>query len=167
MLRRYFVWAVLFAVCPGGYASEIAKSTPAKQASFHINSVFVIKVPKGARTVQAWFAVPQEDNYSIVLNFNVASDYPIRYERDSWGNKVGYVEIHNPTQEQVTLKEEFDLTRSEVRNTINAASTRPLTDRERTALAAYLQPATHVIVNDAVRKLAATITGGETNPVLA
>ena len=65
------------------------------------------------------------------------------------------------------MKEEFDLTRTEVRNTINAAETRPLTGRERSSLSAYLQPATHVVVNDEIRTLAASITGGETNRVLA
>jgi hypothetical protein len=167
MLRRAFVPALLFAVSVAGRAGDIPKTSPPKQASFHITNVLTIKVPKTARTVRVWFAVPQEDGYSIVRNFAVASDYAIRYDRDSWGNRVGYVEIVNPTKEQIVLKEEFDLTRTEIRNAINAADTRPLTDPERRALAAYLQPATHVVVNDDVRKLAASITGGESNPVLA
>jgi transglutaminase-like putative cysteine protease len=167
MLRRYFAVAALSAIYLGAHATDIAKASPPKQASFHINNFFTIKVPKGAKTVRAWFAIPQEDNYSIIRNFTVASDFPVRYDRDSWGNKVGYLEIQNPTQEQVTLKEEFDLTRSEVRNTISPASSRPLTERERAALSAYLQPATHVILSDDIKKLAASITGGETNPVLA
>jgi Transglutaminase-like superfamily len=167
MLRRVCVLALLYVFCLRAFAADSPKQTPVKQASFHINNVFTVKVPKGAKSVRVWFAIPQEDNYSVVRNFNVASDYPVRYDRDSWGNKVGYVDIQNPTQEQVVLKEEFDLTRSEVRNTINPANTRPLTEQERASLAAYLQPATHVIVNDDIRKLAASITGGETNPVLA
>jgi hypothetical protein len=91
----------------------------------------------------------------------------VRQDRDSWGNKVGYVEIQNPTHDQVVLKEEFYLTRSEVRSGINATITRPLTDAERAALSAYLQPSTYVLVNDQMKKLADSITGGETNPVLA
>ena len=114
MLRRYLVLAASCAFCVGVDAADLPKSAPAKQASFHINTVFTIKVPRGAKTVRAWYAIPQEDNHSVIRNFTVASDYPIRYERDSWGNKVGYTEIQNPTQEQITLKEEFDLTRSEV-----------------------------------------------------
>ena len=54
-----------------------------------------------------------------------------------------------------------------MRNTFNPAGTRPLTDQERSALAAYLQPAAHVVVNDEIRKLAASVTGGEENPILA
>ena len=151
----------------GALALDVPRTQAPKQASFHISNVLTVKVPKGAKAVRIWFAVPQEDAYSVVRNFNVAGDYAIHYARDSWGNRVGYVDIENPTQEQVVLKEDFDLTRTEVRNTINAAETRPLTEQERAALAAYLQPATHVIINDDIRKLAASITGGETNPVLA
>jgi transglutaminase-like putative cysteine protease len=169
MLRRAFVLALLSVLSAGAWALDVPRTTPPKQASFHISNVLTVKVPKGAKTVRVWFAVPQEDAYSSVRNFdvNVSGDYGIRYARDSWGNRVGYLDIENPTRDQVLVKEEFDLTRTEVRNTINAAETRPLTGQERTALAAYLQPATHVIVNDEIRKLAASITGGEQNPVLA
>jgi transglutaminase-like putative cysteine protease len=169
MLRRAFVLVLLAALSVGAWALDVPKTTSPEQASFHISNVLTIKVPKGARTMRVWFAVPQEDAYSIVRNFNVnvAGDYGVQYAGDSWGNRVGYVDIENPTRDQILLKEEFDLTRTEVRNTINAAETRPLTDQERAALAAYLQPATHVIVNDEIRKLAASITGGEPNPVLA
>jgi transglutaminase-like putative cysteine protease len=169
MVLRAFVLAFLSAFSVRAWALDVSTTTSPRQASFHISNVLTVKVPNGAKTVRIWFAVPQEDPYSIVRNFNVnvAGDYGPQCARDSWGNRVGYVDIENPTRDQVLLKEEFDLTRTEVRNTINAAETRPLTDRERSALAAYLQPATHVIVNDEIRKLAASITGGEQNPVLA
>ena len=168
MFRNISVLLLLLSTfCLGAGAADVNKTAPPKQASFHITNVLTVKVPKGARTVRIWFAVPQEDAYSVVRNFNVAGDYPVRYDRDSWGNKVGYVEIHNPTQEQVALKEEFDLTRTEVRNAVNPADTRPLTDQERAALAAYLQPTTNVVINDEIRRLAASITGGESNPVAA
>jgi transglutaminase-like putative cysteine protease len=50
---------------------------------------------------------------------------------------------------------------------VDPAATRPLTEQERTALVRFLQPSTYVVVNDEIKKLAASITGGETNPVLA
>jgi len=169
MLRRVLVFAFVCALSARAWARDVPKAVPAKQASFHISNVLTVKIPKSAKTVRVWFAVPQEDPYSIVRNFtvNVSGEYGVQYARDSWGNRVGYVDIESPTRDQVQLKEEFDLTRTEVRNTINAGETRPLTDQERSALAAYLQPATHVIVNDEIRKLAVSVTGGEPNPVLA
>jgi len=167
MLRSICVWAALSIVSLCAVAADAAKPAAPKQASFHVNNIFNVNVPEGAKTVRVWFAVPQEDNYSVIRNFSVSSEYPVRYERDSWGNRVGYVEIQNPAQKQIALKEEFDLTRTESRHAVEPSATRPLTDQERAALAAYLQPATHVILNDDIKKLAASITGGETNPVLA
>lgn len=166
MLHRVCMLAALSAFCLGASAADLPKQLT-KQASFHISNVFTLKVPKGAKTVRVWFAMPQEDASSVIRNFNVNSEYSVRQDRDSWGNKVGYVEIQNPAQEQIVLKEEFDLTRSEVRSGINAGNTRPLTDAERAALSAYLQPSTYVLVNDQMKKLAGSITGGETNPALA
>ena len=105
---RRTVLALVFALFPPVFAAQ-APQTPPKQASFHLSNTFVVKVPKGAKSVRIWFAVPQEDAYSMVRNFSVTSDYAVQYQRDSWENRVGYVDIENPTREQLTLKEEFDL----------------------------------------------------------
>ena len=87
-----------------------------RQASFHVRNVFNVKVPKGAQAVRIWFAVPQEDASSSIRNFAVTSDAVVRYDTDSWGNRVGYLEVRAPAQEQITLREEFDLTRSEIQS---------------------------------------------------
>lgn len=142
-----------------------AAATP-KQASFHVTHAFAVKVPKDAKTLRVWFAVPQEDAYSSIRNLAVSSEFPVRYADDSSGNRMGYVEVQAPKGEVVSIREEFDLTRSEIRNRVDPASTRPLTAAERSALSRYLQPATHVVVDDGIRSLAASIVGGEKNPVL-
>ncbi|MGA7220517.1 MAG: transglutaminase-like domain-containing protein, partial [Candidatus Sulfotelmatobacter sp.] len=167
MLRNFFIVALSLGLYTSASAVDTSKVSPPNHASFHIKNSLTVKVPKGAKTVRIWFAVPQEDGYSVIRNFNVATDYAVQFDRDSWGNRVGYVDIQNPTVEHVVLNEEFDITRTEVRNSIDASQTRPLTDKERVALAAYLQPKTYIVVNDDIRKLAMSITGGETNPVLA
>ena len=148
-------------------AAQAQTSEKPKQASFHVKNAFVVKVPQGAHVVRVWFAVPQEDAYSVITNFNATSDAPVRYDWDSWGNKVGYVEVRNPSGPQIDIAEEFDLKRSEMRNKIDPNATRPLTDAERAALSRYLQPSTYVIVNDQVKAISAQIVGGETNPILA
>ncbi|MGA2420276.1 MAG: transglutaminase domain-containing protein [Candidatus Acidiferrum sp.] len=138
-----------------------------KQASFEVKNDFKVQVPKGAKTVRLWFAVPQEDAAAAVRDLNVTADFPVHYYRDDWGNRVGYAEVNAAGDAPIHLTEEFDLTRTEIRNNIDAAKTRPLTDAERSALSAYLQPSTHVIINDKIRALSASIAGGETNPILA
>jgi transglutaminase-like putative cysteine protease len=115
--------------------------------------------------VRIWFAVPQEDAQSVIRDFAVSSSHPVRYAADSSDNRVGYVEIRQPGPGPVAIREDFDLTRSEIRNRLDPDRTRPLTAAERTALQRYLLPATHVVVNEEIRKLAASIVGGETNPV--
>jgi len=146
---------------------QAQKSDRPEQASFHVKNAFTVKVPQGSHSVRVWFAVPQEDAYSTITNFNVVSDYPVHYDWDSWGNKVGYLEVQNATPPQIAISEEFDLVRTEMRNYPDPKATRPLTDAEREALSRYLEPTKYVIVNDQVKAISAQITGGETNPILA
>jgi transglutaminase-like putative cysteine protease len=136
-----------------------------KKASFKVKNVFTVNVPKDAKTVRIWFAVPQEDAQSSVRNLTVSADGAIRYETDSGGNRVGFLERRAPSANKIVVTEEFELMRSEIRNRLDPANTRQLTPGERTALSHYLQPATHVIVNDQIKSLAASIVGPETNPL--
>ncbi|HXQ26694.1 MAG TPA: transglutaminase domain-containing protein [Candidatus Acidoferrales bacterium] len=159
--------SLLVFCCTAALGGDAAKAAPPEQAAFQVKNVLTVKIPKDAQTVRVWFAVPQEDAYSTITNFSVATDYPVHYDWDSWGNKVGYLEVRGASQPEFTITETFDLKRTEMRNAIDAKATRPLTDTERNALSRYLQPTTYVVVNDQIKALAAQITGGETNPVLA
>jgi transglutaminase-like putative cysteine protease len=148
------------------FGGDASKPVQPKQASFQVKNEFTVQVPKGAKTARMWFAVPQEDAVSVVREFRVTADFPVHYFRDDWGNRVGYAEVIAPAG-PIAIREEFELTRAEVRNDIDSAKTRPLTDQERAALFAYLQPSSHVIITDQIKSLSASITGGETNPILA
>lgn len=149
------------------FAGDLSKPVQPREASFQIKNEFNVKVPKGAKSVRMWIAVPQEDAVSDVRDFNVRADFPVHYYRDDWGNRVGYAELNAPPEGPVTIREEFALTRTEIRNSIDPAKTRDLTDQERAALFAFLQPSSHVVINDRIKSLAASIVGGETNPILA
>jgi transglutaminase-like putative cysteine protease len=149
------------------FAGGAVNPPPPKQASFQVKNDFTVQVPKGAKSVRLWFAVPQEDAASVVRELTVTADFPVHYFRDDWGNRVGYAEIDAPSDAPIHLTEQFGLTRTEIRNNIDPAKTRPLTDAERAALSAYLQPSTHVIINDKIKSLSASIVGSETNPILA
>jgi len=170
MLRRSVSYRIVsllvLGVCLTASAGDVSKTSRPEQAAFRLKNVLTVKVPQGAQTVRVWFAVPQEDAFSVITKFNAASDYPVHYDWDSWGNKVGYLEVYAPAQPQITITETFDLKRTEMKNMVDARQTRPLTDSERSALALYLHPTTYVVVNDDIRKFAAQIVGEEKNPVL-
>src|ERR1700684_2812908 len=104
MLRRAFSYRVLpllvLGVCLTASAGDVPKTARPEQAAFSVKNVLTVKVPQGAQTVRVWFAVPQEDAFSVITNFNAATDYPVHYDWDSWGNKVGYLEVHAPAQPQ-------------------------------------------------------------------
>jgi len=159
--------SVAIGISAGAFGGDASRAMQPKQASFQIRNEFKVQVPKGAKTVRMWFSVPQEDAVSVIREFSVAADFPVHYYRDDWGNRVGYAEVDAPAEGPITIREEFGLTRTETRNDIDPSRTRSLTDQERAALFAYLQPSSHVIVNDQIKSLSASIVGGETNPILA
>jgi transglutaminase-like putative cysteine protease len=161
-MRRSSAVALLSVVLA---ASPAAAAEQPRQGKFHVTHTFKVKVPDGAKIVRVWFALPQEDAFSAVHNLTVAAKEAVRYSADSWDNRVGYLEVRQPAAGPIEVREDFDLTRTEVRTQVDAAATRPLTPAERGALERYLLPATHVVVNEQVKKLAASIVGGETNPV--
>jgi transglutaminase-like putative cysteine protease len=161
------VACVMVAISALTFGGDLSKAVQPRQASFRIKNEFTVRVPKGAKSVRIWFAVPQEDAVSAVRDFNVYADFPVQYYRDDWGNRVGYAELGEPSEGAVTVREEFGLTRTEIRNTIDPAKTRALTDQERAALFAFLQPSSHVVINDQIKSLSASIAAGETNPILA
>src|SRR5260370_13744908 len=146
----------------GGHGNDEAKP---KKAVFKVKNVFTVNVPKGAKAVRIWLAVPQEDAQSSIRNWTLATEGAIHFNTDSWGNRVAYLERRDPTENQIVVREEFELIRSEIRTRLDPANSRPLTPGERTALSHYLQPATHVIINDQIKTLASSIVGQETNPI--
>jgi transglutaminase-like putative cysteine protease len=148
-------------VAPGAYAAAPA------HASFQAENAFVVKVPAGADKIRIWFAVPQQTGAAQVSDFSVDAPYPVQYDRDSWGNKVGYIEVDKPSGQDIDITEHFKLNTTETLNTLDPSKTRPLTDAERNALQHYLLPSSYVVINPQIKALAAQITGGETNPILA
>ncbi|WP_321868302.1 transglutaminase-like domain-containing protein [Paraburkholderia tropica] len=100
-------------------------------------------------------------------SFSVDSAYPVEYHRDSWGNRVGYIDVEQPNAATIDITEHFDQTLTERKTRLDPSKTRPLTDAERTALQRYLLPTSYVIVNDQIKGLAKQIVGDEQNPILA
>ena len=138
-----------------------------KRATFEISNTFTVKVPEGAKRVRVWFAVPQNDAESEIRALTVDAPCPVRYGTDSYGNRVGYLEVNAPEEKQINFRETFTLTRTEIRKAVDPTATRPLTEQERANLSKYLQPSTYVLVNDEIKSLANQIVGGEQNPVVA
>src|ERR671932_299313 len=110
-----------------GIASVQLAATPAvqpKRASFDISNAFTVQVPEGAKRVRVWFAVPQGDAESEIRALTVDAPCPVRYGTDSYGNRVGYLEVNAPEEKQINFRDTFTLTRTEIRKTVDPAATR-------------------------------------------
>lgn len=98
---KYLIFSCMIAGVVTGisaltFGGDLTKPVQPRDASFQIKNEFTVKVPKGAKSVRMWFAVPQEDAVSAVRDFNVHADFPVHYFKDDWGNRVGYAELIAP-----------------------------------------------------------------------
>jgi len=148
--------------------SGVASAQPLRQATFELRNEIKITVPEGAQRLRVWVALPQDnDPAQQVRDLKIEAPYAYRIERDSEGSRVLYLEGVNVKEKEVTIVESFGLTRSEVRDQVDASKARPLTDADRARFAKYLEANKHVVIDNEIRKLADEIVGNEPNPVLA
>jgi transglutaminase-like putative cysteine protease len=166
----FLIGAAMAAVLVGSGGAETPKpgTGPLRQATFELRNEVKVKVPDGAQRVRMWMALPQDnDPAQQVRDLKVEAPFPYRVERDSEGSRVLYLEAADPKVKEFTVIETFVVTRSEIRDHVDPAKARPLTDGDRARFAKYLQANKHVVIDDDIKKLANEIVGDETNPVLA
>lgn len=164
-MNRLFSIAIGAVVALGAGPQEMG--SPPKTATFQARQEFKVVVPEGARKVRAWFTMPQEDPAQTVKDFKVECPFPHRVEKDSEGNTSIYIEVADPKVKDFTLVETFSETRREIRNNLDPAKARPITDADRSKMSAFLGQNKNVVINEEIRKLAKEIAGDEQNPVTA
>jgi transglutaminase-like putative cysteine protease len=168
ILRKIAATAALFISFSGAAArDDNSPGAQPRQASFHVRNVFNVKVPKGRRPSGS--GSPSRRKTPAPPSATSPCPPTAQSATTPTPGATGSAnfEVRAPAQEKLTIREEFDLTRSEIQSRVDAARTRALTEPERVALARYLAPATHVIINDRIKALAASIVEGEANPVRA
>ena len=159
---------VLALVALLAFDAHIAGAQPLRQATFELRNEIKIKVPDGAQRVRVWVALPQDnDPAQQVRDLKIDAPYAYRFERDSEGSRVLYLEAANPKDKELTIVETFGLTQREIRDQVDASKARPLTDADRARFAKYLEANKHVVIDSEIKRLADEIVGRETNPVLA
>ncbi|PYM20279.1 MAG: hypothetical protein DMD81_02200 [Candidatus Rokuibacteriota bacterium] len=168
-IRCCLVAGVVIALALPAAGAEAPKpgTGPLRSATFEITNEVKVKVPDGAERVRVWMAMPQDDDPAQKVDrLRIKAPGLYRFTRDSEGSRVLYFEVSHPTEKEFAIVETFTVTRSEVRDQVDATKARPLTDAERARFAKYLQPNKNVVIDDDIKKLAAEIVGREENPVL-
>jgi transglutaminase-like putative cysteine protease len=150
----------------GPAPGSAAWSQGVKTATFDAVHHFEVKVPEGAKSVKAWFALPQDDADQFVTSLSAEVPGAINVVQDAGGDSFLYVELNGADAKPFKVTEKFTITRREVRRSVDPMKTRPMTDRERREMAPHLGENTHIRMDAAVRKAAADAVGSETNPVL-
>jgi hypothetical protein len=156
--------AALAAACA---SSSAGGQTYGRSATFEAVNAYEVKVPAGTKHVRAWFAMPQGDAAQDVKDLTVSCPHPFEVVSDNEGNWILFVEAKGDAVEPFKFVENFSVTRREILGAPDATKTRPLNADETREFQRYLQPNTHVAIDDSIRKVADEAVGKEQNPVLA
>lgn len=138
-----------------------------RQARFDVRNEFQVTLPEGAKTVRAWFVLPQDVAEQTVHRLQVESPYPTREVTDAQGNRMLYLELERPEAFEFTLATTFQVIRREVRAPIEGQRAPFVTGEDKEGMAEYLKPSEHVIVDERIRQLAQRIVGEETDSIAA
>ncbi len=129
-------------------------------------NVTVSDIPAGARSVKLWVAIPDNERYQEVLDFDVVSTPgPWQVVRDAdRGNRFMLIEATNPGADKLTAKVAFTVRRRSSFAEIDPAKVGALTDSHRQLYAEELRKdAPHMRVTAAIQKRADDACGSETN----
>ncbi len=144
-----------------------ADPVPAKTVTYRVEQNATLSdIPAGAKHVKFWVAIPDNERYQDVLDFEAVSvpgKWSVVREPDR-GNRFMLVEVDNPGAPTLTAKVAFTVRRSSVFTEIDPAQVGPITDSLRTLYAEELRrDAPHMRVTPAIQKMADEVCGGETN----
>jgi transglutaminase-like putative cysteine protease len=156
---------IAFAGCSSVSVDPKVAALTEDSGSFRVEHTLAVPVPEGARRVELWLPLPRVEAAQDTTELKVEAPAGWQETTDALGNRYVHVRADAPTG-KVTVRTSFVLTRREVNVPVDPTKTRPLTDAERASMSADLAPNRHIVLNDEIRTLAASIRGDETNPVL-
>jgi transglutaminase-like putative cysteine protease len=158
-IHRHLVCPVLVGLIAVS-ASVEASGSPAR--TFEARHELEVTLPEKSERVRVWFTLPSDDPAQKIDELRVESPFPHRAVRDSEGNPLLFLEIDDPEVTSFKIATTFVVTRAEVRTDFEPRGGGAAAPPD---LSRYLEPDTHIVINDRVRELAAEIAGSEEDPV--
>jgi len=132
-------------------------------------TVTLKSIPKDAKQVRLWIALPDDAPQQKVLDIQVKNaPAGARMERDAeFGNRFLYAEYNAPKTDSVSVTVDFSVRRDPVHIELDAASALPLTDAHRALLAEYLRADVPLMeVTPDIQQRADAACGSDTNIVV-
>jgi len=127
------------------------------------------QIPKGAKEILIWIAIPSDEAHQKVLSLSensIPGDHRIVQDKDRLG-KFLHSRITNPNTTELEFLLEYTLSRAAVYTQIDLEQVLPLSELERSMLSEHLaKDALHMAVTSKVQSIADEVCGTETNIAL-
>lgn len=170
MLRQVALCAVssiALAAVLAAQATPADGTSPGETRVYRVRQSAVLdQIPDGTKSVRWWVAIPGDERWQDVLDFDVVSaPGPWRIEREAeHGNRFLLVEVAEPKSAALETVVEFTLRRQPVAIEIDPSRVGPITDDHRRLFADEVRrDAPHMQVTAAIAAMADEACGDEQN----
>ena len=126
------------------------------------NAVRLPDLPRRARSVRIWLALPREERQQRMWDLRVTApgEYGVHHSERN-GNRYLYVEVKRPRTPSLEVVTEYAVERDEVRSRLLPTPAARLAGLDRSLFAFSLKPSTYVVISDEIRAIARRVAGGE------
>jgi transglutaminase-like putative cysteine protease len=143
LLPIFLVWAA---------AGSDAVPPEPRTRSFHMEYRVTLKdIPAGAKSLDLWIPVPQDDAYQAVSDRQIEIAQPFDVVTSPDGNRMIHVRIAKPDLKPLTFALSFHAVRQEHLQSRLSGGPRLAQDESPAALAKYLKPDRLVPLDDQIR----------------
>ena len=161
-MKTTLIATVPLLVASFGFAAPEPEST-----TYQVEQTVTLSgIPEGAKKVKWWIAIPDDERFQEVLDFqalSVPGYWQVARELDH-GNRFMLVEVDSPKSDSIEAKVGFTLRRQTVQIDIDPSKTGPITDSHRQLFADELrQDEPHMTVTESIRAMAEKACGNERN----
>ena len=136
-----------------------------KSYRFEMTNAYSVKIPEGAQSVKAWFAMPQlEEASQKIEDFKITCEHPHEIVKDQFGNEFVRIVLTNPPAGDFDLTETFKVTRTEIKVDADPAK---VDEKAEGVDAKYLDGSANIVMTPEIVAAAKEAVGDEKNPVNA
>ncbi len=158
-----FILLPVMALLLSGSATP-GKVKPGAERNFEFTYIVNVNdIPAGAKNLRMWVPYPASDADQNILDTKITSPYPVEVHYDpEWGNKMMVIDVKNPKAFTFTAVYKVRRHERKFKKSYRKAS---VTKNESGQYSRYLRPSKMAIMNETVKKMAASATRGKTGPL--
>ncbi len=158
LLTACAVLGTMITLIPNAMGAEKGKP---REGVYEARLEFKVQIPEGAKRVRIWTVIPQETKWQKIENLKIEAPFKHKLKEDARKNRMAYFEADHPKDKEISILTTFTVKSKERLTPLDPQKIRPINDKIRKKYAEYLQPSSHIPLDETIRKAAQEAGGDE------